>query len=172
MRAQDGEPPPLRPLGNLTSQLWANFYLDPLDHWITETMGHGAYARYTDDFLIFGDDKAALHALCEGIAAHLAESRLEFATDKTRVMATREGLPFCGFVFSPGLRPRILGATKRRFVARRNRLRNDGEIARLGTAVRSWYAFSAEGNSTGLRRAWSRRRRCATVDQSVGSMAA
>ena len=40
-----------------------------------------------------------------------------------------------------------------------NRLRNNGKIARLGVAVRSWYAFSREGNTTGLRRAWSRRRR-------------
>jgi RNA-directed DNA polymerase len=147
------------PLGNLTSQLWANFFLDPLDHWITETMQNGPYARYTDDFLIFGDDKAALRALREDIAARLAESRLEFAPNKTRVMATREGVPFCGFVFSPGLRPRVLGVTKRRFEARRRRLVRRGEIARLGVAVRSWYPFSREGNSEGLRRVWSRPQR-------------
>ena len=41
------------PIGNLTSQLWGNFYLDDLDHWITETQRHGAYLRYTDDFLGF-----------------------------------------------------------------------------------------------------------------------
>lgn len=147
------------PLGNLTSQLWANFYLDPLDHWITETMGHGAYARYTDDFLIFGDDKDALRGLRERIAALLEESRLEFAAGKTRVMATREGVPFCGFVFRPGLRPRVLGATKRRFEARRARLRKARDMGRLGTALRSWYAFSREGNTEGLRRTWSRPRR-------------
>lgn len=125
------------PLGNLTSQLWANFFLDPLDHWITEEEGFGAYARYTDDFLIFGDDKAALHTLRDGIAAQLAESRLEFAANKTRVMATREGVPFCGFVFSPALRTRVIGATKRRFKARRHRLGRQRQIARLGVAVRS-----------------------------------
>lgn len=147
------------PLGNLTSQLWANFYLDPLDHWITETMGHGAYARYTDDFLIFGDDKEALHDLRLRLSGHLAESRLEFAADKTRVMATREGVPFCGFVFRAALRARVLGATKRRFEARRRRLVRRGEIARLGAAVRSWYPFSRERNSEGLRRVWSRPQR-------------
>ena len=147
------------PLGNLTSQLWANFFLDPLDHWITEAMGYGAYARYTDDFLIFGDNKAALHELLDGIAMHLAESRLEFAANKTRVMATRDGVPFCGFVFSPALRRRVIGVTKRRFEARRHRLRRTGaDIVRLGVCVRSWYAFSREGNTTGLRRTWSRRR--------------
>ena len=48
------------PIGNLTSQLWGNFYLDGMDHWITEAERKGAYLRYTDDFLLFGDDKARL----------------------------------------------------------------------------------------------------------------
>jgi len=155
----DRERPCGLPLRNLTSELRADFFLDPLVRMITKTMGHGTYARYTDDFLIFGDDKAALHALREGIAAHLAESRLTFAADKTQVMGTGEGVPFCGFVFFRGTRPRVLGATKRRFEARRRRLARQDRIARLGVAVRSWYAFSAEGNTKGLRRAWSRPRR-------------
>lgn len=46
------------PIGNLTSQLWGNFYLDGLDHRVAEAEGHGAYLRYTDDFLLFGDGPA------------------------------------------------------------------------------------------------------------------
>lgn len=45
------------PIGNLTSQLWGNFMLDDMDHWITEELRVGAYARYTDDFLLFANDK-------------------------------------------------------------------------------------------------------------------
>jgi hypothetical protein len=145
------------PLGNLTSQLWANFFLDPLDHWITETMRFGAYARYTDDFLIFGDDKTALHELRTGIESHLAALRLEVAAEKTRVMTTSEGVPFCGFVFRPGLLPRVLGATKRRFEQRRSRLTRNRDIFALSQAVGSWYAFSREGNTLGLRRAYAGR---------------
>lgn len=44
------------PIGNLTSQLWGNDYLDAMDHVITEMHGHGAYVRYTDDFLLFDND--------------------------------------------------------------------------------------------------------------------
>ena len=145
------------PLGNLTSQLWANFFLDPLDHWITEAMRFGAYARYTDDFLIFADDKAALHELRVGIESHLAELRLELAENKTRLMDTQEGVPFCGFVVRPGLRPRVLGATKRRFEQRRSRLTRTRDFFALSQAVVSWYAFSREGNTIGLRRAYSGR---------------
>ncbi len=144
------------PLGNLTSQLWANFFLDPLDHWITEELRHGAYARYTDDFLIFSDDKAALHALRARIEGRLAAMRLELAAGKTRVMATREGVPFCGFRFLPGLRPRVLGATKRRFEARRAHLFHaKAPLARITAAIFAWYQFSREGNTDGLRRAYA-----------------
>ena len=144
------------PLGNLTSQLWANFFLDPLDHWITETMRFGAYARYTDDFLIFADDKTALHELRSGIEDHLAERRLELAAEKTRLITTSEGVPFCGFLFRPGLRPRVLGATKRRFEQRRKHQARAHDIFALSRTIMSWYAFSREGNATGLRRAYAR----------------
>ena len=70
------------PVGNLTSQLWGNFYLDELDHWVTENQRHGAYLRYTDDFLLFGDDKARLRELRAGVAGQLARVRLKLAEPK------------------------------------------------------------------------------------------
>ena len=145
------------PIGNLTSQLWGNFYLDGLDHWMTEVRGHGAYLRYTDDFLVFADDKETLWDLRAGIVDQLAERRLRLATPKSRLLSTSEGVPFCGFRFLPGLRPRILGATKRRFLRRRSRLVRAGDRHALGVAVFAWYQFSKEANSVGLRRSWSRR---------------
>ena len=144
------------PIGNLTSQLWGNFYLDPLDHWVTEIEHHGAYLRYTDDFLLFGDDKARLWDLYEGVREQLASLRLRLAVPKSRLLATREGVPFCGFRFLPGLRPRILGATKRRFERRRASLYAGARLARLGVSILAWYQFSREGNSEGLRRAYVR----------------
>jgi retron-type reverse transcriptase len=143
------------PIGNLTSQLWANFYLDGLDHWVTETERCGAYLRYTDDFLLFGDDKPRLWELREGIGAQLASLRLQLAEPKSRVLATAEGVPFLGFRFLPGLRPRILGDTKRRFEARRYRLHARHDLPRLSRAVYGWYQFSREANSEGLRRAYA-----------------
>ena len=80
----------------------------------------------------------------------------ELAVPKSRLLATREGVPFCGFRFLPGLAPRILGATKRRFEHRRRLLAARGDFRRLTTAVFSWYQFSREANSSGLRRSYSR----------------
>jgi len=144
------------PIGNLTSQLWGNFHLDPLDHWIAEGRQCGAYLRYTDDFLLFDDDKDRLWELRGGIVRELAKLRLKLAEPKSRLLTTREGVPFCGLRFEPGLAPRILGATKRRFEARRYLLHRENRIRDLSLAVFSWYQFSREANSEGLRRAYAR----------------
>lgn len=143
------------PRGNLTSQLWGNYYLDAMDHWVTETSRRGGYLRYTDDFLVFGADKEELWRLRNGIVQQLAEVRLKLAEPKSRLLATREGVPFCGFRFLPGVRPRIMGVTKRRFERRRRRLSAARAMGRLGIAVFSWYQFSREGNTEGLRKAYS-----------------
>lgn len=145
------------PIGNLTSQLWGNLYLDRMDHWITESERHGSYLRYTDDFLLFSDDKSRLWDLRHGIEERLAEVRLRLAEPKSRLLAVEEGVPFCGFRFFAGLAPRVLGATKRRFERRRRLLATRGDLRALGTTVFAWYQFSKEGNTVGLRRAYARR---------------
>lgn len=146
------------PIGNLTSQIWGNFYLDDMDHFITEVQRHGDYLRYTDDFLAFGDDPAQLWHLHALIKEHLRRVRLQLATPKSRLLASREGIPFCGFTFLPGERPRVLGATKRRFEKRRYRLGLQAGVGAMTEAVFAWYQFSREGNTEGLRRAWGRLR--------------
>jgi RNA-directed DNA polymerase len=144
------------PIGNLTSQLWGNFYLDAMDHLITETHQHGAYLRYTDDFLLFGNDKLRLWALRSVIVEHLASINLQLAEPKSRLLTTHEGVPFCGFLFRPGVQPRVLGATKRRFEQRLYRQRAGQEdTRRIRQGVFAWYQFSKEGNTQGLRRAYA-----------------
>ena len=139
-----------RSIGNLTSQLWGNFYLDAMDHAITEQAGYAAYLRYTDDFLIFANDRADLWRCRELVQAELRTVRLTLAEPKSRLLATREGVPFCGMRFLPGLRPRILGATKRRFERRRRQLAAKSEPATWISSLAGWTPFAAEANSRGL----------------------
>ena len=88
--------------------------------------------------------------------AKLAEIRLRLAEPKSRLLRCAEGVPFCGFRFMPGLRPRVLGATKRRFEKRKRRLmESKAGLAELGKSVFAWYQFSREGNSYGLRRCYA-----------------
>lgn len=50
------------PIGNLTSQFFANVYLNGFDHWVKNTLGAKFYVRYMDDFVLFSNDKAQLKA--------------------------------------------------------------------------------------------------------------
>lgn len=153
------QPPACRPcglpIGNLTSQLWANLYLDRLDHVIKEVLRVPGYARYTDDFILWADDKDYLHACRARIAEELKTERLYLHPVKTRVMPTRAGVPFLGFRFFPSLGPRLLGECKRRFERRMRRKmiavkRGLIEIDYACRSAAGWKAFSDYGNTKGL----------------------
>ncbi|MFN8303347.1 MAG: reverse transcriptase domain-containing protein [Saprospiraceae bacterium] len=84
------------PMGNLTSQLFANFYLSGFDHFVKEVLRR-PYIRYVDDFLVFGDSRAALEKDLERIKNWLAEHlRLNLHPDKTHIVPCRQGITFLG----------------------------------------------------------------------------
>ena len=102
------------PIGALTSQHLANLYLSPLDHWLKDDLGLRRYVRYMDDFIVFGD-RAALRQLRSVLEEFLGR-RLGLALNlrATRVLPTRDGVPFLGFSIRPGS-VRARPATARRF---------------------------------------------------------
>lgn len=65
------------PIGNYTSQYFANFFLSPMDHWLKETMGVKYYFRYCDDMVILGASKEYLHNLRKQIEAYLNNIKLQ-----------------------------------------------------------------------------------------------
>ena len=69
------------PLGNQTSQFFANVYLDPLDHFVCDRLG-SSYVRYVDDFLVFADDKRRLGEVRWGSSA--SSRRYAFGSTGTR----------------------------------------------------------------------------------------
>jgi retron-type reverse transcriptase len=92
------------PIGNLTSQFFANIYLNPFDHYIKETLGCKAYIRYVDDFVIFGNDKNELWQVLEKCRKFLAQFRLVLHPKKSEIMTTRDGVGFLGHRVFPGFR--------------------------------------------------------------------
>ncbi|MBI5652942.1 MAG: group II intron reverse transcriptase domain-containing protein [Chloroflexi bacterium] len=108
------------PIGNLTSQFWANVYLNELDQFVKRELKCPAYLRYADDFLVFGDDKPALWAQFAAIQKFLGRLRLTTHPRKSTVMATRQGVAWLGFRVFPkqfsSLRP-VLFASDRQCVA-------------------------------------------------------
>ena len=146
------------PIGNLTSQLLANLYLDGLDHFCKEVLYAKGYLRYVDDIALFHDDLERLHEWRSRIDRYLSGRRLRLHPVKTRVAATREPAKFLGFVLLPGGYRRLPEDNVRRF---RNRLRGlrdrwrrdmvtDEEVDRR---VRAWIAHAEHANSWRLRRA-------------------
>ncbi len=169
---QEGEAPPVYfpgdtlfaalrprglPIGNLTSQFWANVYLHELDLFAKHTLRCPAYLRYMDDFVLFADTKAQLHAWKAALRDFLATRlRLTLHSKKSIVFPVTEGLDFCGFRLYPTHR-RLRRSSVRRFV---QRFRRQREAYRCGalpldamtTSVRSWIAHAAHGDTWRLRR--------------------
>jgi hypothetical protein len=144
-----------QPIGNLTSQFWANVYLDPFDHFVKRQLRCPAYLRYVDDFLLFADDKATLWGWVEEIVARLADLRLTL--HPPQVYPVSNGIPFLGFVIYPThrrLKRRKGIAFQRRFKRLYQGWRR-GAITRqrLDASACSWAAHASWGDTWGLRRA-------------------
>lgn len=84
------------PIGNLTSQFFANVYLDPLDHFIKEQLRCPAYLRYVDDFVLFADRKAELKTWQNRIADYLRDYRLLLHPRHCYIFPARVGRRFLG----------------------------------------------------------------------------
>lgn len=85
------------PIGNLTSQYFANLYLNPLDHFVKRNLGVKHYCRYMDDSLLFGPSKALLQEWSWEIRAFLSERlQLRLKEKALRLAPVSEGVPFLG----------------------------------------------------------------------------
>lgn len=73
------------PIGSLTSQIWANVYFDPVDHFIKECLRVQYYIRYMDDFIILYHDKAALRRMLLDIADFLKNKLRLQLNQKTQI---------------------------------------------------------------------------------------
>lgn len=147
------------PIGNLTSQFWANCYLNPFDHFVKRELrcqGRSpAYLRYVDDFLLFGDDKRQLWTWREAIVERLACLRLTIHEKRAQVRPVTEGIPFLGFVVFRHRRR----LKRRKGIAYRRRLKElveqyvDGEIAleQVTASVQGWVNHVRYGDTMALR---------------------
>jgi len=95
------------PIGALTSQLFANAYLDPLDHYLKETCRIKYYARYMDDFVILHHDKKYLQELLGKIEAFLRDRLAVRINPKTQIYPAKHAIDFCGYRIWPShIKPR------------------------------------------------------------------
>jgi RNA-directed DNA polymerase len=145
------------PIGNLTSQLWANCYLNELDGLVKRELGCPAYLRYVDDFLLFADDKRTLWAWKSAIRERLDALRLTLHESSSTVYPVASGIPFLGFRLYPGHRrlKRRNGVMLGRRLARSARAcaRGEASIKSVWDCYLGWEGHAAHGDTRGLRTA-------------------
>lgn len=147
------------PIGNLTSQLFANIYLSPLDHFIKEQLRQQCYIRYMDDFVILSEGKDKLRDVLRAIDDYLsANLQLQFNPKRAAVMPIEKGIDFLGYViFSDGYK-RI---RRRNVVNLRRRLKRLGSGYSQGTvsydqvraSIASWMGLAKHANAFRLSQA-------------------
>ena len=146
------------PIGNLTSQFFANVYLNPLDHFIKHALRVRGYVRYMDDFILFGDSPAQLRDWGRQVKGSLGSLALRMHPTKYRLMPTARGADFAGYVVFPSGRVRVRSSAVKRFDRRYKRMLWEMRAGRrraddVTRSVQAWTAHALHAQSYGLRRA-------------------
>lgn len=143
------------PIGNLTSQFFANLYLNEFDHYVKEVLRVKKYVRYVDDFAFFGDDKERLTEIRVAIEARLDQLRLKIHPIKSQLFETRKGANFLGFRVLPD-RIRVINDNIRKGKRRIRRMEVDyaygrTDLAKINQSIQSWFAHLDHGDTWRLR---------------------
>ena len=145
------------PIGNLTSQHFANIYLGELDFFIKHQLRCQGYVRYMDDFILFSNNKAELICHLKKIRYFLSnELKFNLKEKIVRIAPVSEGLPFLGYRIYRGV-IRLQRGNLVRFKKKISRLEKQflrGEIEQedLTNSVRSVVAHISHGNTRNLRK--------------------
>ena len=143
------------PIGNLTSQFFANIYLNNFDHFVKEQLKFSKYVRYVDDFAFFSDDWELLAEARLAIEEYLAQLRLQIHPIKSQLFATKIGASFLGFRIFPD-RIRVRNNNLHQGRRRLRRLQKDytyGIISwkKVNQSIQSWFAHLEHGDTWQLR---------------------
>jgi retron-type reverse transcriptase len=143
------------PIGNLTSQFFANVYLSGFDRFVKEHLKIDRYLRYVDDFALFSDDRSQLVAARIAIEDYLASLRLKLHPIKSQLFETQCGANFVGFRVLPD-RIRVRNDNLRRGRRRLNQLQQDFDLGKItweqvSQSCQSWDAHLQHGNTYRLR---------------------
>ena len=143
------------PIGNLASQIFANLYLNELDHYLKEEVKCPCYLRYMDDLIIFGNDKNWLTEVKGLVRLKLAEIKLAMHEDKSQIYETKNGVPFLGYHIWPSHRL-VLAQNIKRFRLRMKKYFKllEKEVInsqRIFTSIQSWLGFAGNADSYNLR---------------------
>jgi retron-type reverse transcriptase len=129
------------PLGNVTSQLLVNIYLNELDQFIKRELKVKHYLRYADDFVLLSDNRSWLEKQLPMIDRFLTERlKLTLHPDKVSIKTVTAGVDFLGWVHFPDHRV-LRTTTKKRMFRKLKDTNNKPEV------VQSYFGLLSHGNS-------------------------
>ncbi len=132
------------PLGNLTSQLLVNIYMNEFDQFVKHRLKEKYYIRYADDFVFLSEDKKWLENILPQVSAFLGERlKLSLHPDKVFIKTLASGVDFLGWVHFPDHRV-LRTATKKRMM--RRIMETNGKTE----TVQSYLGLLKHGNAYGL----------------------
>jgi RNA-directed DNA polymerase len=143
------------PIGNLTSQYFANFYLGFADRFMKEQLRMKAYIRYMDDMVFFAQSREdLLHET--GLFIHFLLNELGLEVKPVCLNTLSKGMPFLGYVVFPGLL-RLHKNSRKRFVQKmkkyhKNLTKDIWDEARFARHVLPLIAFTEHAATVSLRR--------------------
>jgi len=135
------------PIGNYTSQWFANFYLQGLDHFIKQELRVKYYLRYVDDLVLLGPNKKKLHAARKVIDGYLSGIGLQLKDNWQVFRVDDRGIDFLGFRF---FRDRTILRKRNALRIRRrlNKIRKKGCLSyRDACAVVSYWGWIKRSDS-------------------------
>lgn len=128
------------PIGALTSQLFANSYLDPLDHFAKDRLGVRSYARYMDDFVAVLESKSAARTARIELERFIRDELLLEINPKSGIHPGSLGVAFCGFrIWPTHILPRK--STIKRAGRRLRKLALTAPAARVRDSVMSFLGY-------------------------------
>ena len=144
------------PIGNLTSQLFANLYLNELDQFVKHELRARYYLRYMDDFVILHPSKAQLRQWRYAIATFLGDRLRLTLNGRTRMFPASQGIDFLGYRIWRThrlLRKRSVRDMRRKLRRfERQRARGDVSLEHIRASVQSWIGHARHANTYTLRR--------------------
>jgi len=143
------------PIGNLTSQFFANYFLSSFDHFVKEDLRIKKYLRYVDDFALFSDRVELLIEARHQIERYLEKLRLKIHPIKSQLFETKYGANFLGFRVLPDrvrVRNDNLKKARKRYKLLQSQYENgDLDLNKLIQRIQSWDAHLQHGDTYRLR---------------------
>lgn len=141
------------PLGNLTSQFFANLYLNELDYFVKHELKAKYYIRYVDDFVILHSSKEQLQEWKIRIDSFLKDKlKLELHTQKSKIIPLSKGIDFVGF--RNFYHFKLLRKRNIRKIRRKLELfsKNEAAYHKMTEIFQGWQAYAKWANTLKLRR--------------------